>query len=151
VDALNTSEFWSLAGEAGEGVRYSDGLSAVNMPAARTVVAKFRSKGYEPEGYTLNAYAAVQAWAAGAKLDQSTDAAMVAAALKANTVPTVIGDMTWDAKGDMNNPQYGWYVWHGGRAGCAGAVNPVKSAIFWVPGVSARGLLLSIDCGWLGG
>jgi branched-chain amino acid transport system substrate-binding protein len=116
VDALNTSEFWSLAGTAGEGVRYSDGLSAVNLPAAKSVVQAFRSKGYEPEGYTLNAYAAVQAWAAGAELAQSTDAAKVAAALKANTVPTVIGDMTWDAKGDMNNPQYGWFVWHGGRA-----------------------------------
>ena len=47
----------------------------MNDPSARAVVEKFRSKGYEPEGYTLNAYAAVQAWAEGAKLAQSTDAA----------------------------------------------------------------------------
>lgn len=116
VDALNTSEFWSLAGSAGEGVRYTDGIWLGNGPSARDVVARFRAQGYEPEGYTLNAYVAVQAWAAGAKIAGSTDAAKVAAALKANTVPTVIGDMTWDAKGDMNNPQYGWFVWHGGRA-----------------------------------
>lgn len=116
VDALNTSEFWRLSGAAGEGVRYTDGKWLGNGPAARSVVAKFRSGGYEPEGYTLNAYAAVQAWAEGAKIAGSTDAAKVAAALKANTIPTVLGDLTWDAKGDIIDPQYGWYVWHGGRA-----------------------------------
>jgi branched-chain amino acid transport system substrate-binding protein len=116
VDALNTSEFWSIAGSAGEGVRYTDGASAVGLDSARAVVAKFRDRGYEPEGYVLNAYAAVQAWAAGAKIANATTGAKVAEALHANTIPSVIGDLSWDSKGDMNNPVYAWYVWRDGRA-----------------------------------
>jgi branched-chain amino acid transport system substrate-binding protein len=116
VDALNTAEFWSISGPAGEGVRYTDGASAVNLDSAKKVVAKFRADGYEPEGYVLNAYAAVQAWAAAATIAQSTDGALVANALHTNTVPTVIGDLSWDSKGDMNDPAYAWYVWDDGRA-----------------------------------
>jgi branched-chain amino acid transport system substrate-binding protein len=116
VDALNTSEFWSIAGSAGEGVRYTDGASAVGLDSARAVVAKFQDRGYEPEGYVLNAYAAVQAWAAGAKIANATTSAKVAEALHANTIPSVIGDLSWDSKGDMNNPVYAWYVWRDGRA-----------------------------------
>lgn len=116
ADALNTSEFWSIAGPAGEGVRYTDAASAVGLESAKTVVSKFRADGYEPEGYVLNAYAAVQAWAAGAKIANSVKGSEVAKALRSNTIPSVIGDLSWDAKGDMNNPVYAWYVWHGGRA-----------------------------------
>lgn len=116
VDAMNTSEFWRIAGSAGEGVRYTDGASAVGLDSARNVVARFRDDGYEPEGYVLNAYAAVQAWAAGAKLANETSGAKVGQALHANTISTVIGDLSWDSKGDMNNPVYAWYVWRNGRA-----------------------------------
>jgi branched-chain amino acid transport system substrate-binding protein len=114
-DALNTSEFWSLSGSAGEGVRFTDASSLTNLDSAKPVVAKFRADGYEPEGYTLSAYAAVQAWAAGAKIANATEGAKVAEALHANTIPSVIGDLSWDAKGDLTNPRYAWFVWHGGR------------------------------------
>jgi branched-chain amino acid transport system substrate-binding protein len=116
VDALNTPEFWSIAGSAGEGVRYTDGASAVNLDSAKAVVAKFRANGYEPQGYALNAYAAVEAWAAAADLAKSTDGTQVANALRGNTIPTVIGDLSWDSMGDLNQLAYAWYVWHGGRA-----------------------------------
>lgn len=115
VDALNTSEFWRIAGSAGEGVRFTDAASLADLPSARTVVVNFRAHGSEPEGYALNAYAAVQAWAAGAEIAKSTIGADVAAALRANTIPTVLGDLDWDAKGDLKNPRYAWYVWSDGE------------------------------------
>lgn len=116
VDALNTSEFWSIAGSAGEGVRYTDAAYLADRDSAKTVVAKFRGSGYEPEGYTLNAYAAVQAWAAAANIAGSTDGRRVAQVLHSNTIPTAIGNLSWDAKGDVNGFAYAWYVWRGGRA-----------------------------------
>ena len=116
VDALNTSEFWSTAGPAGEGVRYTDAASAVGLESAKTVVSKLRAHGHEPEGYTLSAYAAVQAWAAAANIAKSTGGPEVAGALHSNTIPTVIGSLSWDSKGDLKQPVYAWYVWHGGRA-----------------------------------
>ena len=116
ADALNTSEFWTIAGEAADGVRYSDASSPVNLVSAKSAVEKFRAGGYEPEGYTLGSYAAVQAWAAAAEIAGTTDAAKVAQALHGGTIPTVIGDLSWDAKGDLTHVNYAWYVWDNGRA-----------------------------------
>jgi branched-chain amino acid transport system substrate-binding protein len=115
ADALNTAEFWSISGPAGEGVRYSDGASAVNLDSAKAVVEKFRAESYEPEGYTLNSYAAIQAWAAAAAIAKSTEGEAVAEALRGNTIPTVIGDLQWDDKGDLTKVNYAWYVWHDGK------------------------------------
>jgi branched-chain amino acid transport system substrate-binding protein len=114
-DALNTSEFPELAGPAAESVRFSDVPSAIDLPSARTAVEKFRKEGYEPEGYTLSAYAAVQVFAAAAKATGSTDGKVLAAWLRRNTVPTVIGDLSWDAKGDVTRQRFAWYTWGGGR------------------------------------
>jgi branched-chain amino acid transport system substrate-binding protein len=115
-DALNTAEFWSISGPGGEGVRYSDAASAVNLDSAKDVVAAFRADKYEPEGYTLNSYAAIQAWAAGATKAGVTDGAKVADALRAAPVPSVIGDLIWNDKGDLTKVNYAWYVWHDGKA-----------------------------------
>lgn len=116
ADALNTAEFWSIAGQAADGVRYSDASSQVNLVSAKSAVERFRAGGYEPEGYTLGSYAAVQAWAAAAEIAGTTDAAKVAQALHGSTIPTVIGDLSWDAKGDLTRVSYAWYIWDNGRA-----------------------------------
>ncbi|MDY0883233.1 branched-chain amino acid ABC transporter substrate-binding protein [Dongia soli] len=116
ADALNTQEFWSISGPAGEGLRYSDGASAVNLASAKDAVAEFRAANYEPEGYTLNSYAAVQAWAAAATKAGTTDGEKVAAALRSGPIPTVIGELSWDEKGDLTKVNYAWYVYHNGKA-----------------------------------
>ncbi|GAB2179190.1 branched-chain amino acid ABC transporter substrate-binding protein [Dongia sp. agr-C8] len=122
-DALNTNEFVTYAGSAADGVRFADASSKTGLAAAREVVAKFRNGDYpsrldpryEPEGYTLNAYAAVQVFAAAAAGTNSTDARKMAEWLKANHVQTVIGDLSWDAKGDLKELYYAWYAWQNGQ------------------------------------
>jgi branched-chain amino acid transport system substrate-binding protein len=114
-DALNTSEFPELAGPAAGTVRFSDIPSAIDLPSARDAVAALRKGGYEPEGYTLAAYAAVQAFAAAAQATGSTDGKTLAAWLRKSTVPSVIGDLSWDAKGDVTQQRFAWYLWQGGR------------------------------------
>jgi branched-chain amino acid transport system substrate-binding protein len=116
ADALNTAEFWSISGPAGEGLRYSDGASAVNLDSAKAVVEKFRADKYEPEGYTLNSYAAIQAWAAAANEAKSTDAEKVAEVLRAHPQNTAIGELKWDEKGDLTKVNYAWYVYQNGKA-----------------------------------
>jgi branched-chain amino acid transport system substrate-binding protein len=114
-DALNTSEFPRLAGPAGDGIRFSDIPSAIDLPSAREAVSKLRKGGYEPEGYTLSAYAAVQVFAAAATATGSTDGKTMAAWLRKSTVPTVIGDLSWDAKGDITRQRFAWYTWQNGQ------------------------------------
>jgi branched-chain amino acid transport system substrate-binding protein len=114
-DALNTSDFATMAGSASDGVRFSDAPSATDLPSARAAVAALRKGGYEPEGYTLSAYAAVQAFTAAATATGSTDGKTLATWLRKSTVPTVLGDLSWDAKGDVTQQRFAWYVWHGGQ------------------------------------
>ena len=114
-DALNTAEFWSISGPAGEGMRFSDAASAINLDSAKDVVAKFRAENYEPEGYTLSSYASVQAFAAAAAGTGGTDGAKMADWLRHNTVKTAIGDLSWDEKGDLTKVNYAWFIWHDGK------------------------------------
>lgn len=114
-DALNTAEFWQLAGAASNGVRYTDGWPGYG-PETKSVVAAFRADGFEPEGYTLNSYVAVQAFAAAVAGTNSLDGPKMGAWLRANRVPTIFGELGWDAKGDVTEVYYAWYVWNNGRA-----------------------------------
>lgn len=65
-DALMTNEFWSVAGPAGEGTLMTFAPDPRDLASAKDVVASFKSAGFEPEGYTLNAYATIQIFAEAA-------------------------------------------------------------------------------------
>ena len=75
---------------------------------------KFRKAGYEPEGYTLYTYAAMQIYAAAVTKAGSTDLAKVTAELQKGKYDTVIGPISFDAKGDVTTPAYVWYKWTNG-------------------------------------
>src|SRR4029079_13952721 len=61
-DAFNTEEFWTITGPAGEGMIFTFAPEPRNFPTAKAVVEKFKASGYDPEGYTLYPYAAVEAY-----------------------------------------------------------------------------------------
>ncbi len=114
-DALITEEFWTIAGEAAAGTLMTFSPDPRKNPVAAPVVAKFRSKmHYEPEGYTLYSYAAVQAWAQAVAVAGSTDADKVVQALRGGEFNTVLGRIGFDAKGDVSAPGYVWYEWYDG-------------------------------------
>ncbi|MGB9154543.1 MAG: branched-chain amino acid ABC transporter substrate-binding protein [Alphaproteobacteria bacterium] len=112
-DAIFTNQFWSVTGPTGEGVLMSCGADPRKLPEAQEALAKLRKAGFEPEGYTLNAYAAVQVIADGIKR-AGVDPVKVAAALRQAPVKTVIGSINYDAKGDMSHPAFSMYRWHNG-------------------------------------
>lgn len=113
-DALVTNEFWNITGAAGEGTLMTFAPDTRRLPSARAVVAEFRKVNYEPEGYTLYTYAAVEAFKAAAEKSGSTDVDALSETLRRLRVDTVIGPLEWDAKGDVRNPRYVIYVWHDG-------------------------------------
>ena len=81
---------------------------------AAPVVKEFRDTGYEPEGYTLYTYGAIQAWAQAVAKAKSTDTEKVEAALKSNQFDTVLGKIGFDKQGDVTAPGYVWYEWKDG-------------------------------------
>ncbi len=114
-DALVTNEYWSITGPAGEGTMMTFGPDPRELPDAKEAVEKFRKAGYEPEGYTLYTYAALQIWADAVKQANSTDADKVAEAVRKGSFNTVIGKIGFDAKGDVTSPAYVWYRWNNGQ------------------------------------
>lgn len=114
-DDLVSAEFWKIAGSAGEGVQFLKPDPETDSPSAKAVIEKLRTQDFMPEGYTLNSYAAVQAWAAAAEEAGSTEGSAVAEILRRYSVATVLGDLTWDSKGDLENPSYAVYQWTEGR------------------------------------
>src|SRR5215510_4817863 len=121
-DSLNTLEFGTLAGKASDGVMFTNAAEARNLPSAKKAVEEFRAEGYEPGGYTLSTYAAVEVWAKAVTEAGTTDSAKVAATLRSHDWDTVIGKLGFDAKGDLTSAAYVWYVFKDGKYSEAGAM-----------------------------
>ena len=84
-------------------------------PEAAEVVARFRAAGFEPEGLTLYHYASVQVWAQAAEKAGTFGGGELAAVLRRERFPTVLGLVGFDAKGDVTGVAgFAWYVWRGG-------------------------------------
>ena len=86
-DALVDKQYWAIAGASGEGTLMTFDADPRKNPIAKPVVDKFKAQGYDPEGYTLYTYAAIQVWAQAATA----------------------------AKGDTTTPAYQVYVWKNGE------------------------------------
>jgi branched-chain amino acid transport system substrate-binding protein len=114
-DALNTVEYAQLAGPAADGTRFTNAAEARNLPTAQAVVEEFKAGGYDPEGYTLSTYAAVQVWAAAANEAKTTEAAKVAEVIRSKRWDTVIGNIGFDEKGDLTENTYVWFEYKDGN------------------------------------
>ena len=113
-DALVDKQFWQLAGPVGEGVMMTFDADPRKNPGAKDLVAKFKAANYDPEGYTLYTYAAIQTYAQAAEKAKSTKLAAVGGALHSTKFNTVLGEIEFDAKGDTKKPSYRVYVWKNG-------------------------------------
>jgi len=114
-DALVTDEFWKITGAAGEGTLMTFSPDPRKNKAAAGVVKKFRAQKYEPEGYTLYTYGAIQAWAQAVTKAKSTGWKAVAAELRKGKYNTVLGPLGFNKKGDVTAPGYVFYVWKDGK------------------------------------
>jgi branched-chain amino acid transport system substrate-binding protein len=124
-DALNDKEFASITGPDAEGTLFTFGPDPRNNPAAKAIVEEFKAKNIDPEGYTLYTYAAMQVWSQAAAKAGSTDAKKVMDKIKAGAWDTVIGNLSFDAKGDIKQNAY--VVWKWDAKGNAAEINPKGS------------------------
>jgi branched-chain amino acid transport system substrate-binding protein len=117
-DGITDNEFASIGGPGVEGTLMSFGPEPRNNPAAKEIVAEFKAKGFEPEGYTLYSYAAMQIMKEAAEATKSLDPKKMAEYMHSGKpFKTVIGDISYDKKGDRTNVDYVWYVWEKGPDG----------------------------------
>jgi branched-chain amino acid transport system substrate-binding protein len=117
-DGITDDEFSQIGGPGVEGTLMSFGPEPRNNPNAKDVIAEFKAKGFDPQGYTLYSYAAMQILKAAAEATKSLDAKKMAAYMhQGKPFHTVLGDISYDAKGDRTNVDYVWYVWEKGADG----------------------------------
>ena len=115
-DALVSTDFWQIAGDAVQGALFTFGPDPGGLPAAQAAIARFRSTGpFEPSGFTLHAYAAVEVWAQAVESAGSLRPAAVRSALQSESFETVLGTIGFDDKGDVVGIEtYIWYEWRDG-------------------------------------
>ena len=111
-DALMGAEFLFVAGKAGEGTYFTFGPDMRLKPEARDVVAAIREEdAFEPDGFALYSYGAVQAWAQAVEQADSLKPKAVIKALREGSFDTVLGKIGFDEKGDITGiSNFVWYV-----------------------------------------
>jgi branched-chain amino acid transport system substrate-binding protein len=114
-DALVTDEYWAITGDTGQGTLMTFSPDPRKNEVAAPVVAAFEAAGYDPEGYTLYTYAAIQVWAQAAEQAGSTDLDAVIEQLQGNQFDTVLGPVSFDDKGDVEGAAYVMYEWDNGQ------------------------------------
>jgi branched-chain amino acid transport system substrate-binding protein len=117
-DGITDKEFAQIAGPGAEGTLMTFGPDARKNPNAKDAVAKFKAKNIDPEAYTLYSYASVQILAQAAAEAKSTDPKKMADVMRSGKAfKTVIGDISYDKKGDITRPDYVVYSWKKGADG----------------------------------
>jgi branched-chain amino acid transport system substrate-binding protein len=111
-DGITSDEFASVGGPGVEGTLMTFAPDPRKRAEAKAVVEKFRAKKFEPEAYTLYSYAAVEVIKQAAEQAKSLDPKKVSEVIKSGKkFKTVIGELSYDKKGDVTRLDYVMYVW----------------------------------------
>lgn len=114
-DSLTNEEFGLIAGPAAEGTLFTFGADPRKNREAASLVERFRAENYDPAGFTLLSYAAVEAWAQAVGKAGSLEPRAVIASLRDHEFDTVLGRIAFDDKGDLTTQSWEWHVWKGGK------------------------------------
>ncbi|WP_348945804.1 branched-chain amino acid ABC transporter substrate-binding protein [Chitinibacter sp. FCG-7] len=114
-DTLSNNEIVTAAGGNADSVLFTFAPDSRANPAAADVVKRFRAAKVEPDGYVLYAYAAMQLFQQAATTAKSVKYNDLRKALAGGSFNTVVGKMSFDAKGDLKVPAFVVYQWKGNK------------------------------------
>jgi branched-chain amino acid transport system substrate-binding protein len=98
-----------------DGVQFSFPPDPSDDPRNKAIVDRYRANGFNPEAFTFYSYAAVQVWALAVREVGTVDAGPVSEVLKAETFDTVLGDISFDSKGDITSPGFVMFYYSDGK------------------------------------
>jgi len=118
-DGIADDEFAAIAGPGAVGTLMTFPPDPRNRAEAKAIVDRFRNvRRFEPQAYTLYSYAAVQIFQQAAIATNSLDPKKIAEHMRSGaTFKTVIGDISYDKKGDITRADYVTYTWRRGADG----------------------------------
>lgn len=116
-DGIGMDEFWTVAGEAGEGAIFSARPAIRWHTDAAAVRVALRMRKLGPGTQGVAAYAAVEVWAQAVERAGTADPALVADELRRGRFHTVLGRVAFDEKGDLRGAGWEMQIWSDGDYG----------------------------------
>ncbi|MCW2480830.1 branched-chain amino acid ABC transporter substrate-binding protein [Candidatus Symbiopectobacterium sp. NZEC135] len=111
-EGVGNSSLSNIAGAASEGMLVTLPKRYDQVPANQPIVDSLKAKKLDPTGpFVWTTYAALQSLTT-AMARSGTEPEAIAKDLKANTVETVMGPLSWDTKGDLKGFEFGVFEWH---------------------------------------
>jgi branched-chain amino acid transport system substrate-binding protein len=113
--AIGTSEFTSAAGHAADAAEVLVPSDPTRWSTAAPTVERLKAGGREPTPTLLRGYAAVVTWAEAAARAGTVAPEAVARALAEAPLPSPLGPLAFEAKGDAKLPSFDVLAWRGER------------------------------------
>ena len=111
-EGVGNSSLSNIAGTASEGMLVTLPKRYDQVPANQPIVDSLKAKKLDPTGpFVWTTYAALQSLTT-AMARSGAEPEAIAKDLKANTVETVMGPLSWDTKGDLKGFEFGVFEWH---------------------------------------
>jgi branched-chain amino acid transport system substrate-binding protein len=98
-----------------DGVQFSFPPDPSHDRRNKSIVKKYKAKGIKPEAFTFYSYAAIQVWALAVREAGTVKATEVSKVLKSRKFDTVLGEISFDEKGDISNPGFVIYIYNKGK------------------------------------
>ena len=113
-EGVGNSSLSNIAGEASEGMLVTLPKRYDQVPANQPIVDALKAKKLDPTGpFVWTTYAALQSLTVGLERSKTGKADDIVKSLKeGQPVPTVMGDLNWDEKGDLKGFEFGIFKWH---------------------------------------
>lgn len=113
-EGVGNSSLSNIAGAASEGMLVTLPKRYDQVPANQAIVDALKAKKQNPTGpFVWTTYAALQSLTVGMTRSKSEEPADIVKNLKEGaTVPTVMGDLSWNEKGDLKGFEFGVFKWH---------------------------------------
>lgn len=112
-EGVGNSSLSNIAGEASQGMLVTLPKRYDQVPTNQPIVDALKAKKLDPTGpFVWTTYAALQSLSTAMQRTGSTEPAKLAADLKAKSVDTVMGPLSWDEKGDLKGFEFGVFEWH---------------------------------------
>ena len=114
-DPIQTSEFWKIAGPAAEGFEQTGPFDPQSTDKGKEIVASLKKTNQSIGIYTFYAYAAIETIAQAITAAGSVKNDAVIKALQDGIYDTLLGRVSFDKKGDLNNFKYQMFIWRDGQ------------------------------------
>src|SRR5690606_24761420 len=111
-EGVGNPDINAIAGASVEGMLVTLPADFTQDPSNAEIVKAFKDKNRDPSGaFQLTAFSATTAIAEAIKGAGEDDAVKAAQWLRANSVNTPIGELSWDDQGDLENFRFDVFTW----------------------------------------